>query len=75
MTRFWVGTSGWQYKHWRERFYPKDVPQKDWLTYYSRQFSTVEINNSFYVQPSDKSWDRWRDCAPSSPDCGVPTQT
>ncbi len=64
MTRFWVGTSGWQYKHWRERFYPKDVPQKDWLTYYSRQFSTVEINNSFYVQPSDKSWDRWRDCAP-----------
>jgi len=64
MTRFWVGTSGWQYKHWRERFYPKEVPQKDWLTYYSRQFPTVEINNSFYMQPSEKSWGRWRELAP-----------
>ena len=64
MARFWVGTSGWQYKHWRERFYPKGVAQNDWLTYYSRKFATVEINNSFYIQPSEKSWDRWRDLAP-----------
>ena len=64
MARFWVGTSGWQYEHWRERFYPKEVPEKDWLTYYSRQFSTVEINNRFYIQPSEQSWDRWREIAP-----------
>jgi uncharacterized protein YecE (DUF72 family) len=64
MARFWVGTSGWQYRDWRERFYPRVLPQRDWLTYYSRQFPTVEINNSFYVQPSEKSWERWRNIAP-----------
>ena len=26
-----VGCSGWVYPHWRERFYPKGVPQRRWL--------------------------------------------
>jgi uncharacterized protein YecE (DUF72 family) len=64
MARFWVGTSGWQYEHWRERFYPKDLPQSDWLAYYCQRFPTVEINNRFYIQPSEQSWDRWREIAP-----------
>jgi uncharacterized protein YecE (DUF72 family) len=64
MARFWVGTSGWQYRDWRGRFYPKALPQKDWLAYYCEHFSTVEINNSFYVEPSAKSWERWRETAP-----------
>jgi uncharacterized protein YecE (DUF72 family) len=64
MARFWIGTSGWQYRDWKERFYPKQIAQKQWLAYYCERFPTVEINNSFYMQPSKKSWDGWRETAP-----------
>jgi uncharacterized protein YecE (DUF72 family) len=64
MAHFWIGTSGWQYRDWKERFYPKDIPQKQWLAYYCERFPTVEINNSFYIQPKEKSWETWRDTAP-----------
>ena len=30
-----VGTSGWQYRDWRDTFYPPDVPQRRWLEYYA----------------------------------------
>jgi uncharacterized protein YecE (DUF72 family) len=43
-----IGCSGWVYPHWRELFYPKGVPQRSWLAYYSERFDTVEINNTFY---------------------------
>lgn len=46
-----VGTSGWQYKDWRERFYPKGLPTRRWLEHYAARFSTVEVNNSFYRLP------------------------
>lgn len=43
----YIGTSGWQYKDWRERVYPKGVPQRAWLEYYAERFQTVESNNAF----------------------------
>ncbi|HEV8573638.1 MAG TPA: DUF72 domain-containing protein, partial [Dehalococcoidia bacterium] len=64
MGSFWIGTSGWQYRDWKQRFYPKEVPQNQWLRYYCERFPTVEINNSFYVQPNERSWERWRETAP-----------
>lgn len=30
-----IGTSGWVYPHWRERFYPKGLPQSRWLEFYA----------------------------------------
>lgn len=59
-----VGTSGWVYNHWREIFYPRDLRQADWLSYYTRKFDTVEINYSFYRLPSEDAFDRWREQAP-----------
>lgn len=43
------------------RFYPSDLAKKkgEWLSYYSRFFSTVEINSTFYRVPNEfmvKSW-------------------
>jgi uncharacterized protein YecE (DUF72 family) len=64
--RIYVGTSGWQYADWRERFYPKGVPQREWLAYFSERFPTVEINNTFYMLPKEETFVRWRDS--SSPD-------
>ncbi len=58
-----IGTSGYQYKHWRGVFYPERLPQKQWLRYYSEHFDTVEINNTFYHLPSEKSFDQWREQA------------
>ena len=33
-----VGTSGWQYRDWRGTFYPRDVPQREWLPYFASHF-------------------------------------
>jgi uncharacterized protein YecE (DUF72 family) len=55
-----LGTSGWQYKDWRGRFYPEKLPQKQWLEFYAGQFSTVEINNAFYRLPERDTFAAWR---------------
>jgi uncharacterized protein YecE (DUF72 family) len=60
-----VGTSGWSYAHWRRVFYPEGLPSRRWLTYYVRYFDTVEINNSFYNIPTEKTLAKWRAEAPS----------
>jgi uncharacterized protein YecE (DUF72 family) len=59
-----VGTSGWQYRHWRERFYPAGVPQRLWLEYYAERFATVEVNNAFYRLPSRDTFVAWRSRTP-----------
>jgi uncharacterized protein YecE (DUF72 family) len=64
MTPFFIGTSGWQYKHWRGRFYPPDLKTAAWFNYYAERFQTVEVNNSFYRQPSDDTWKHWAEGAP-----------
>ena len=64
MARFWIGTSGWHYGHWRGRFYPQELPTREWLPYYAGRFPTVELNASFYRQPRPSTWDLWRRTAP-----------
>ena len=64
----WIGTSGWVYKHWIGRFYPPDLPQRDWLRFYARHFPTVEINRSFYRLPTREQFDSWREQVASDPE-------
>ncbi|MFB3907452.1 MAG: DUF72 domain-containing protein [Candidatus Eisenbacteria bacterium] len=59
-----IGTSGYQYDHWRGIFYPPEIPKKDWFGYYATRFDTVEINNTFYNLPSAQTFDAWRERAP-----------
>lgn len=59
-----IGTSGWQYADWRGRFYPRNVPQKDWLSYYSNRFQSVEVNNVFYRLPEKDTFERWAAVVP-----------
>jgi uncharacterized protein YecE (DUF72 family) len=59
-----VGTSGWQYADWRERFYPPGVPQREWLSFYAQRFTTTEVNNSFYRLPAEGVFARWREVTP-----------
>lgn len=48
----WVGTSGYAYQDWHGPFYPAGLPAGERLAYYAREFRCVEINSSFYRQPS-----------------------
>jgi uncharacterized protein YecE (DUF72 family) len=59
-----VGCSGWAYRDWRGGFYPEKMPQREWLGYYSRQFETVEINNTFYKLPSAAAVNAWIEQTP-----------
>jgi uncharacterized protein YecE (DUF72 family) len=64
-TRLRVGCSGWHYKHWAGRVYPKELPTERWLEAYTKRFDTVELNNSFYRLPEAEQFDRWRRQVPS----------
>jgi len=59
-----IGCSGFYYKEWKEFFYPAGLPQKSWFQFYCQHFNTIEINSSFYKQPSDKSFDTWYNTSP-----------
>ncbi|WP_410221177.1 DUF72 domain-containing protein [Pedobacter sp.] len=62
--KIYIGTSGWKYRHWNGVFYPEELKQKDQLDYYCRLFNTVELNNSFYRQPSAENFSKWRVSTP-----------
>lgn len=59
-----IGTSGWRYDHWRGPFYPQDLPQREMLKFYMEHFHTVELNNTFYQLPRQKTLAGWRDTVP-----------
>ena len=59
-----IGTSGWHYKHWLGRYYPEDLRPDEMLSWYLRDFDTVELNNSFYHLPKESSFDAWREATP-----------
>ena len=54
-----IGTSGWNYKHWREIFYPRQVPVSRWLGFYTEHFDTVEVNATFYRLPRPEAFEKW----------------
>jgi len=62
--KYYIGTSGWVYAHWRDVFYPPKLPQSKWLEFYTGHFSTVELNNSFYRLPSEQAFSNWRATSP-----------
>jgi uncharacterized protein YecE (DUF72 family) len=57
--RILVGTSGFSYNEWRGIFYPKELPAKQFLSFYAQRFSTTEINNTFYRIPTLKLTEGW----------------
>jgi uncharacterized protein YecE (DUF72 family) len=59
--KYYVGCSGWHYEHWRGLYYPGELPKPKWLSFYAGQFTTVELNNSFYHLPSEKAFTTWRE--------------
>lgn len=52
------------YDDWSGRFYPKDLPRREWFGHYARHFDTVEVNNTFYRLPTADSVRKWAEQAP-----------
>jgi len=53
-----VGTSGYSYRDWVGPVYPEGTPQSEYLRLYSKMFSVVELNFSFYRQPEPAMLER-----------------
>ena len=64
MAEIKIGTSGWSYKDWEGVFYPAGEDRK--LAYYSRYFTTVEVDSSFYAYPSKATVASWLRNSPPS---------
>lgn len=62
--RTYIGTSGWNYRSWKESFYT-GVPQKEWLRFCAERFSALEVNATFYRLQDKKTFARWRDETPA----------
>lgn len=57
--RVFIGTSGYDYPHWRDKFYPKDLPRREWLAYAGCAFGSLELNGTFYSLKSPAVYRRW----------------
>ena len=54
-----IGTSGWTYDDWLDRFYPRGEKKLSRLQQYARTFRSVEINASFYRMPTPRAMETW----------------
>ena len=57
--RLRTGTSGFAYPAWSPRFYPTGLRGDGLLRHYAGRLATVELNNTFYRQPSPAAVDAW----------------
>jgi uncharacterized protein YecE (DUF72 family) len=59
-----IGTSGWNYGHWKGVFYPEGLASREWLRFYAEQFRTVELNVTFYRSVRPETFAKWRSTVP-----------
>jgi uncharacterized protein YecE (DUF72 family) len=55
----YAGTSGYSYKPWKGKFYPKKLADDRMLAFYGEHFRAVEINKSFYRVPTVSEVQGW----------------
>ena len=63
---YYLGCSGWSYDGWKGPFYPKELDNRYWLSYYSQIFDFVEIDSTFYRIPSKFMVNNWSKRTPES---------
>ena len=60
-----IGTSAFTAAGWPGTFYPKGLPEREYLTHYATKFDTVEVDSTFYRTPSMATVQGWRDKTPN----------
>jgi uncharacterized protein YecE (DUF72 family) len=59
-----LGTSAFTASGWEGSFYPRGMQSRDYLSYYAKQFSTVEVDSTFYGCPSPTTVSNWSSRTP-----------
>ena len=62
--RLFLGSAGWSYDDWEGPFYPPGTSSRDRLSFYARQFRSVEIDSTFYGIPTKQAVRGWYDRTP-----------
>ncbi len=57
--KIYIGTSGWNYDHWKGVFYAEGCPKSKWLEFYAKHFISVEVNATFYRSMKPKTFENW----------------
>jgi uncharacterized protein YecE (DUF72 family) len=65
MAKWWIGCSGFHYKHWKGIFYPDKLAQSKWFDYYNNHFKTLELNVTFYRFPRLSFLETWYTKSPA----------
>jgi uncharacterized protein YecE (DUF72 family) len=66
MTKWWIGCSGFHYKHWKGIFYPDKLAQSKWFDFYNNHFKTLELNVTFYRFPRLPALETWYNKTPDT---------
>jgi uncharacterized protein YecE (DUF72 family) len=59
-----LGTSAFSANGWAGAFYPPGMKPHDFLSYYAKQFKTVEIDSTYYGTPSESTVTSWYEKTP-----------
>ncbi len=59
-----IGVGGWVFAPWRESFYPRGMRPAEFLSYASRQLTSIEVNATFYRTQTPATFKTWRDATP-----------
>jgi len=62
--QIYFGTPAWGHKEWIGKIYPSKTKAADFLFYYSRYFTTIELNTSHYRIPTDTQTEKWLEKVP-----------
>lgn len=62
----YVGASVWTNKNWIGEIYPNSVKASDYLKFYAKQFSCIELNSTFYALPDNTTIQKWKNSVDKS---------
>lgn len=62
----WAGASGYSYPEWKGPFYPEDLAAGAMLAWYAQRLPTVEINSTFYRNPTRELLAKWAQTTPDA---------
>lgn len=64
--QYYLGTPSWGSRSWLGKIYPKDAKPNEFLHFYSRAFSTIELNTTHYRLPTTDLVKGWCEQVPKS---------
>lgn len=61
-----IGVSGWAYREWQGKFYPKGLARAKELAYAAERIPTIEMNSPFYRLQQESTYQKWAAAVPEN---------